>query len=143
VKSLRVAAYQTCASLILLVITNGAAPQLAAAQGCALNSAGGQIKHVIYVQFDNVHFTRDNAHVPSDLEQMPHLLNFIRGNGTLLTNHHTPLISHTADDILTSLTGVYPDRHGQAVANSFGFFTPPGSTSFDGFASSFAYWTDW
>src|SRR5580704_2866802 len=96
----------------------------------------------IYVQFDNVHFTRDNAHVPSDLEQMPHLLNFIRGNGTLLTNHHTPLISHTADDILTSLTGVYPDRHGQAVANSFGFFTPPGSTSFDGFASSFAYWTD-
>jgi len=142
VKSLRIAAYQSCVCLIVLLITNGATPQLAAAQGCALNSAGGQIKHVIYVQFDNVHFTRDNAHVPSDLEQMPHLLNFIRGNGTLLTNHHTPLISHTADDILTSLTGVYPDRHGQAVANSFGFFTPPGSKSFDGFASSFSYWTD-
>ena len=141
-KSLRIAAYQSCVCLIVLLITNGATPQLAAAQGCALNSAGGQIKHVIYVQFDNVHFTRDNAHVPSDLEQMPHLLNFIRGNGTLLTNHHTPLISHTADDILTSLTGVYPDRHGQAVANSFGFFTPPGSKSFDGFASSFSYWTD-
>jgi hypothetical protein len=69
---------------------------------------------------------------------MPNLLNFLTGNGTLLSNHHTPLISHTADDILTSLTGVYPDRHGQAVANSFGFFTPTG----DGFASSFAYWTD-
>ncbi len=90
---------------------------------------------MIYVQFDNVHFTRDNPRVPSDLEQMPHLLNFIKGNGTLLTNHHTPLISHTADDILTSITGVYPDRHGQAVANSFGFFTPPGSKFFDGFAS--------
>jgi hypothetical protein len=142
VKSLRIAAYQACASLILMVITNVATSQPAAAQGCALNSAGGKIQHVIYVQFDNVHFTRDNPHVPSDLQQMPHLLSFIQGNGTLLSNHHTPLISHTADDILTSLTGVYPDRHGQPVANSFGFFTPPGSKFFDGFASSFAYWTD-
>jgi hypothetical protein len=30
----------------------------------------------------------------------------------LLTNHHTPLISHTADDIITTLTGTYGDRHG-------------------------------
>jgi hypothetical protein len=102
----------------------------------------GQVQHVIYVQFDNVHFTRDNPNVPSDLEQMPHLLDFVTGHGTLISHHHTPLISHTADDILTSLTGVYPSRHGQAVANSFGFFTPPGSKFFDGFASSFAYWTD-
>jgi hypothetical protein len=29
------------------------------------------IKHVIYIQFDNVHFTRDNPNVPSDLEQVP------------------------------------------------------------------------
>src|SRR5262249_39004537 len=34
------------------------------------------------------------------------------------------------------------DRHGQSVANAFGFFTPPGSRSFDAFASSFSYWTD-
>ena len=55
-------------------------------------------------------------------------------NGTFLTNHHTPLISHTADDILTSLTGVYPSNHGQAVANSFGFFPLPGTSNFfDGF----------
>jgi hypothetical protein len=46
--------------------------------------------------------------VPSDLEQMPNLLNFIRSNGTLLTNDHTVLISHTANGILTNLTGVYP-----------------------------------
>jgi hypothetical protein len=106
-----------------------------------LNS--GKIQHIIYVQFDNVHFTRDNPNVPSDLEQMPHLLNFILSNGTLLTNHHTPLISHTADDILTSLTGVYPSNHGQTGANSFGFFPLPGTSSFfDGFASSFTYWTD-
>jgi hypothetical protein len=115
----------------------------AQAQTCSLNSAGGKIQHVIYIQFDNVHFTRDNPNVPSDLEQMPNLLNFLTQNGTLLTNHHTPLISHTADDILTSLTGVYPANHGQAVANSFGFFPLPGTSKFfDGFASSFTYWTD-
>jgi hypothetical protein len=110
--------------------------------GCPLSAPGARIRHIIYVQFDNVHFTRDISNVPSDLEQMPHLLNFITDHGTLLSNHHTPLISHTADDILTSLTGVYGSHHGQPVANSFGFFTPPGSAKFDGFASSFTYWTD-
>lgn len=105
--------------------------------------APGGVRHLIYIQFDNVHFTRDNPDVPSDLEQMPHLLHFLADQGALLTNHHTPLIAHTADDIVTSLTGVYPDRHGQAVANSFTYFTAPGtSTFFDGFASSFTYWTD-
>src|SRR5579859_6272798 len=91
---------------------------------CQLNSAKGQIHHVIYIQFDNTHFTRDNPNVPSDLEQMPHLLNFIEQNGVLMTNHHTPLISHTATDILTSLTGVYGDKHGVPVANSFRYFNP-------------------
>jgi hypothetical protein len=111
--------------------------------GCNLRSARGDIQHVIYIQFDNVHFTRDIPNVPSDLEQMPNLLSFIRDNGTLMDNHHTPLKSHTADDIVTSLTGVYGDRHGLPIANSFGWFlsseTP---TSFDRFASSFQYWTD-
>jgi hypothetical protein len=106
---------------------------------CQLNSAKGQIKHVIYIQFDNTHFTRDNPNVPSDLEQMPHLLNFIEHNGVLLTNHHTPLISHTATDILTSLTGVYGDRMGVPVANSFRYFNPNGTSNL---GVSFAYWTD-
>src|SRR5438270_13932239 len=74
---------------------------------CQLDSARGDIHHVVYIQFDNVHFTRDNPNVPSDLEQMPHLLNFLTSNGALLANHHTPLISHTATDILTAFTGVY------------------------------------
>lgn len=106
---------------------------------CTLKSAHGQIQHVIYVQFDNAHFTRDNPNVPSDLEQMPNLLNFIESNGVLLSNHHTPLISHTANDILTSLTGVYPDQHGVPVANSFRYFNPNGTTNL---GVSFAYWTD-
>ena len=111
--------------------------------GCNLNSARGQIQHVIFIQFDNVHFTRDNPNVPSDLEQMPHLLNFITDNGTLMTNHHTPLKSHTADDIITALTGVYGSRHGMPIANSFGWFPLPGTSSFfDGFSASFQYWTD-
>jgi hypothetical protein len=97
------------------------------------------VKHVIEIQFDNVHLRRDNPNVPSDLEQIPNLLNFLETQGTLLTNHHTPLISHTADDIITTLTGNYGDKHGQPVANSYGFFRANGSV---GFASSFAYWTD-
>src|SRR5262249_31185626 len=88
-----------------------------AAPRCQLNSPKSDIHHVIYINFDNTHSTRDNPNVPSDLEQMPHLLNFIEGNGTLLTDHHTPLISHTGTDILPALTGVYGDRHGVPVAN--------------------------
>src|SRR5438105_15751986 len=111
----------------------------AATSGCQLNSAKGNIQHVIYVQFDNTHFTRDNPNVPSDLEQMPHLLNFIKSNGVLLSNHHTPLIAHTATDILTSITGVYGDQHGVPIANTYGYFHPDGTSSM---ANSFTYWTD-
>jgi hypothetical protein len=85
-------------SLILAAVVS--APIAVEAQLCSLST--GKVQHIIYLQFDNVHFTRDNPNVPSDLEQMPNLLNFFKQNGTLLINHHTPLISHTADDILTS-----------------------------------------
>ena len=122
-----------------------AGPRVAAQQarsvaaGCQLNSAKGQIKHVIYVQFDNTHFARDRSNVASDLEQMPHLLNFMEQNGALMSNHQTPLISHTATDILTSLTGVYGDRMGVPVANSFRYFLPNGTSNT---GVSFGYWTD-
>src|SRR6266700_197614 len=82
---------------------------------CQLDSAQGNIKHVIYVQFDNVHFTRDNPHVPSDLEQMPNLLNFMTNNGVLLS-----------------------DRHGVPISNSFRYFNPDGTSNT---GVSFAYWT--
>jgi hypothetical protein len=114
------------------------AESTSAASTCNLHSPGGQIQHVIWLQFDNVHFSRDNPNVPSDLEQMPHLLDFIESNGTLLSNHHTPLIAHTAGDIVTTLTGVYPDRNGLALSNSYRYYKPDGST---GPASSFTYWT--
>jgi hypothetical protein len=107
--------------------------------GCQLNSAQGNIQHVIYIQFDNTHFTRDNPNVPSDLEQMPHLLNFIENNGVLLSNHHTQLIAHTATGILNAMTGLYGNDMGVPIANSYRYFNPDGSTSS---AGSFTYWTD-
>ena len=115
-----------------------AATTSGAQAGCNLASAGNQIKHVVYLTFDNVHLRRDDPNVPSDLEQMPNLYNFLLQNGTVSGNHHTPLISHTANDILTALTGDYPDRHGVAVANSYGIFVTPTTIKF---GSSFLYWT--
>jgi hypothetical protein len=126
---------------MVLAIGLGAGPITTSADepdnGCHLNSPNGNVKHVINITFDNTHFTRDDPNVPSDLEQMPHLLNFIKSNGTLLTNYHTPLISHTATDILTSLTGVYGDRHGVPVSNTFRYYD--GDDTRLGVA--FAYWT--
>ena len=107
--------------------------------GCRLDSPSGAVQHVIYLQFDNDHYTRDNPNVPSDLEQMPNLLNFITGSGTLVSHEHTPLISHTANDIVTSETGVYGDKHGMPIANEYNYYTPSGGTDT---AGSFAYWTD-
>ncbi|MBV9558457.1 MAG: hypothetical protein JO254_15415 [Pseudolabrys sp.] len=118
-----------------MLLVASAAPSLAAPT-CNL---GNGIKHVVYLQFDNVHLRRDIPNVPSDLEQIPSLLNFLRGQGTLLTNHHTPLISHTSVDIVTALSGVYGEHFGFGVGNSFGFLDPGGVPHFQ---SSFAYWTD-
>jgi hypothetical protein len=105
---------------------------------CSLG-AGGAIKHVIYVQFDNTHLSRDVPNVASDLQQMPHLLNFIRGKGTMMANDHTVLISHTGGGILSTLTGVYPDRHGQTVSNSYVRTSAAGTFSFP---STFQYWSN-
>jgi hypothetical protein len=127
------------AAFALAASVNCATSAAQESETCHLNSANSAIRHIVHIQFDNVHFRRDNPNVPSDLEQMPNLLNFLEQNGTLLTNHHTPLISHTSDDIITTLTGVYGEKHGQPVGNSYGYFRADGSV---GFSGSFAYWTD-
>lgn len=113
-----------------------AAPVTAAAAGCRL--ANG-IQHVVYVQFDNTHLFRDRSQFASDLELMPNLLGFLRDNGTVDDNDHTILISHTAGGILSSLTGLYPDRNGIAVSNSYRYFTPSGTSAS---VPAFKYWTD-
>lgn len=138
------------ASLLAAGLTAGlAAPSAAAAPRaratlvhrtatCALGPRGA-IKHVIYLQFDNTHYTRDNHNVPSDLQLMPNLLHFITGNGTLVTHEHTPLIAHTADDFVTSESGLYGARQGIPIANEYRYYTPGGGTSV---AGSFAFWRD-
>ncbi|HLW00959.1 MAG TPA: hypothetical protein VKT82_20025 [Ktedonobacterales bacterium] len=133
------------AALIVLLGVVGAA-QLASSSAQAKDDGScrlgpdGQIRHVISIQFDNVHFTRDNPNVPSDLEQMPNLLNFIESNGVLDDNNHTPLIAHTANDLITSFTGLYPDQQGIPVSNSYGEFTGTNDSSVS-FQSAFTYWT--
>lgn len=103
--------------------------------GCQL---GNGVKHVISLVFDNVHFARDNPNVPSDLEQMPHLMDFLTQYGTIFSNVHTPLIAHTADDSLSIYSGLYGDRHGQPLTNTYKTYNPDGTTDP---ATSFAYWT--
>jgi hypothetical protein len=104
--------------------------------GCDL---GNGVQHVVEITFDNVHFFRDNPNVPSDLELMPHLRNFIEQNGTMLSNNHTPLIAHTAEDSLAIYTGLYGDRHGMPISNSYRTYNSDGTTNG---AGSFVYWTD-
>ena len=112
------------------------AAHLAQSSACHL---GNGIKHVVDLTFDNVHFFRDNPNVPSDLQMMPNLLNFFTSNGTLMSNNHTPLIAHTANDLLTTATGLYGDRHGMPISNSYQAYNTDGTTDP---AGSFAYWTD-
>jgi hypothetical protein len=88
-------------------------------------------KRLIYIQFDNTHY--------SDIQEMPNLLNFLTQNGTLFTNDHTVMISHTAGGIISTLTGLYPDRNGVTVSNSYGYFGPGAVPAF---TSAFKYWTD-
>ncbi len=118
---------------------HAAAATTTAGPACLLHGAGGPVSHLVWVQFDNVHLSRDNPNVPSDLEQMPHLLQFMERNGTLLTQQHTPLIAHTADDLVTSMTGLYGDRQGIPISNSYQYYQPDGTTAT---AGSFAYWGD-
>jgi hypothetical protein len=144
VTALRVAV--VAAALIGLALLR-TAPASAAAR-CRLG--GGAIKHVIVMQFDNVHLQRDNPSVPSDIEQVPALYDFMKDNGSLLSNDHTVLISHTADGILSTETGMYPDNFGGGVSNSFPYLDPnqhstrasssvvPGTNS----TSLFKYWSD-
>src|SRR6266513_1241074 len=127
-----------------LIVASVAAAQVGGVNSVRSAAAGGScltgpIKHVVYLQFDNTHYNRDNPSVASDLEQMPHLLNFLTQNGTLFTNDHTILISHTAGGILSTQTGLYPDRHGITVSNSYGYFPP---SKIPAFSSAFKYWTD-
>ncbi len=129
-------------AIVTAALTTGTGPLAATAVAGADTPAascqmGNGIQHVIEITFDNVHFNRDNPNVLSDLEQMPALENFITGNGTLLSNNHTPLIAHTADDTITNYSGLYGDRQGLGITNTYETYTGSAIAS----SSAFAYWT--
>jgi hypothetical protein len=147
---LRLAAASASAALVGALCVVGATSQVVAsaspvASGHSHGDQGNKchlgngIKHVVQLGFDNVHFFRDNPNVPSDLQLMPNLLNFFEDNGTFLSNSHTPLIAHTADDLLTTATGLYGDRQGNGISNSYQAYNADGTTDP---ATSFTYWTD-
>ena len=137
--AVRAAAVTGCAALLSgLAVAGATAGQAAAAKpltraaqqdpagnGCHL---GNGVKHVVELTFDNVHFFRDNPNVPADLQMLPNLLNFFERNGTFLSDSHTPLIAHTADDLLTTFTGLYGDRAGMPVSNSYQAYNSDGTT---------------
>src|SRR5947207_11286485 len=133
--ALAVATAATC------LVAMGAVAAAAAPAGAAHSSGGCRldngISHVVQVQFDNVHFTRDNPNIPSDLEQMPHLSQFLQRNGTILSNDHDVLV-HTATNFLSTQTGLYEDRHSVTQSNSFSYYDATGATHP---GVSFAYWT--
>jgi hypothetical protein len=134
------------ASIVAIAAAAAAAATVGASASIAMKSTsdtsschlGNGVKHVVEILFDNTHYNRDNPNVLSDLEQMPALKNFITDHGTLLSNMHTPLIAHTADDSLTGYTGLYGDRHGQGITNTYETYVPNGSVVSH---SSFSYWT--
>jgi hypothetical protein len=149
-RAVRAAAITGCLSLLSGAAVIGASsPGLASTGSASVRTVaatsandchlGHGIKHVVQIGFDNIHFFRDNPNVPSDLQLMPNLLNFLTSNGTFLSNNHTPLIAHTGDDLLTTATGLYGDRHGNGIANSYQTYNPGGTTDP---ATTFTYWTD-
>src|SRR2546430_17607133 len=105
----------------LVPSTAAAHPTATATQNCSLDNG---IQHVISITVDNTHLFRDRAGVPSDVEQMPNLLKFMTGNGTLTDNNHTILIWHTAAGNPTSLTRPYPGRQGLPFPTSSGQLAP-------------------
>lgn len=133
------AAMVTAAGAAVAVAPTAAASTVgastAAAQPCDL--ANG-IKHVVNIQFDNVHLTRDDPNVPSDLQQMPALYRFITQHGVMMANDHDVLV-HTATNFISNQTGLYPDRTAITQSNSYFHYDASGTPQY---ASSFSYWTD-
>jgi|HubBroStandDraft_1064217.scaffolds.fasta_scaffold00104_41 hypothetical protein len=129
----------TTAAAIGLGATAAQAAALPVQASCKLQSAGNKIEHVVYLQFDNVHLTRDNPNVPSEIEQMPNLLNFFQQKGSIMSASHTQLISHTALGFTSALTGLYGDGLGIPVANSYVLYRENGQPTI--FPSAFTYWT--
>jgi hypothetical protein len=134
----------TAATVLVVGVVAAFGAQAAGANPVAADHHGGNtcqlgngIDHVVQIQFDNVHFTRDNPNIASDLEQMPNLSRFLEDNGTILSNDHDVLV-HTATNFVSAQTGLYEDRTSITQSNSFDYYDANGGTHP---GVSFAYWT--
>jgi hypothetical protein len=132
-------------TLLLRGITLGAASCIAgcvfcgqALAACELHARGGEVTHVVHIQLDNVHLGRDEPNVPSDLEQMPHLREFFAGDGTIGGNHLASPLAQQAPDVLAVLTGLFGDRTGVSIGDSYGSYRSDGGVDF---STAAAYWT--
>jgi hypothetical protein len=135
----RVSALLAIMAAAITLGANAAQAAVPVQTSCKLQSAGNKIERVVYLQFDNVHLTRDNPNVPSEMQQMPNLLNFFQQKGSLMSASHTQLISHTALGFTSALTGLYGDSLGIPVANSYVLYREDGQPTI--FPSAFTYWT--
>ena len=89
-----------------------AAPQPATASSPQTET----IKHLIYIQFDNTHYTRDHrGDFRPRADASPARLPDLERNAPD-ERPHDPHLAHGGRDP-ASLTGLYPDRNGQTVSN--------------------------
>src|SRR5438874_11794794 len=80
------------ASVAALLAMQGLVPSTTAAhttatltKNCPLDNG---LQHAIFITFANTHLFSHRVGVPSDLEQIPNLLNFMIANVTLTDNNH-------------------------------------------------------
>ena len=85
-------------------------------------SANGNIKHLVYIQFDNTHFSRDRPNVPRISSRCRTCSTSSRERHAVHQRPHDPDLAHRGRDPLLADRSL-PDRNGQTVTNSYGYFT--------------------
>ena len=101
-------------SLLIAAGVLGGGAGTAQAAGCNL---GNGIKHVVQIQFDNVHLRRDNPNVPSDLELMPNLLPYLAA--TLVNAVSAAILASIGPRSARARPDRFPDPRHDAVLGQF------------------------
>src|SRR5947209_3114178 len=93
-----------CAAMAVLLATAPTADALHRPSG-----TDGPIRHVIEIALDNTHW--------EDVARMPHLAAFLR-RGAVFDDDHSVLTAYTGPDMISFLSGEYPDKS-RIVHNRF------------------------
>ena len=90
---------------------------------------GNKNKHVVELGFDNVALLPPRPeHALRPADDAEPTRTSLTSNGTFLSNGDAPLIARTAHDLLTTWTGLYGDRAGMPVSNSYQAYDTDGTT---------------